>query len=128
MAGSLRSSVYVFPEGELPPPNTRETLEVPLDEFRKLTRIPILIVFADFLDVRQASLDAMTNGLAFAEAVNRHGGDAELIHLPDLGIHGNSHIMMLERNNKEVANVVSRFLRQKGLDQRRDSENDVATH
>jgi hypothetical protein len=101
---------------------------VPLDEFRKLTRIPILIVFADFLDVRQASLDAMTNGLAFAEAVNRHGGDAELIHLPDLGIHGNSHIMMLERNNKEVANVVSRFLRQKGLDQRRDSENDVATH
>jgi hypothetical protein len=36
--------------------------------------------------------------------------------------------MMLERNNKEVANVVSRFLRQKGLDQRRDSENDVATH
>jgi hypothetical protein len=125
---SFEPSVYVFPEGELPPPNTRETLEVPLDEFRKLTRIPILIVFADFLDVRQASLDAMTNGLAFAEAVNRHGGDAELIHLPDLGIHGNSHIMMLERNNKELANVVSRFLRQKGLDQRRDSENDVATH
>jgi hypothetical protein len=124
---SFEPSVYVFPQGELPPPNTRETLEVPLAEFRKLTRIPILVIFADFLDVRQASLDALTNGHAFVEAVNRHGGDAQLIHLPEIGITGNSHIMMLERNNREVANVVSRFLRQKGLDERRVSENDVAT-
>jgi hypothetical protein len=126
---SFEPSVYVFPQGELPPPNTRETLEVPLSEFRSLTRLPILIVFADFLDVRQASLDAMTNGRAFVEAVNRHGGDAELVHLPEIGINGNSHIMMLERNNRDVANVVSRFLRLKGLDARRSqSENAAATH
>jgi hypothetical protein len=36
-----------------------------------------------------------------------------------LGIHGNSHIMMLERNNVQVANLVSKFLHENGLDRRR---------
>jgi hypothetical protein len=48
--------------------------------------------------------------------VNNHGGNAKLIVLPDLGIFGNSHIMMLEENNVQIADLVSKFLNENGLD------------
>jgi hypothetical protein len=32
------------------------------------------------------------------------------IRLADIGIHGNSHVMMLEKNNKEVAGVIAAWL------------------
>jgi pimeloyl-ACP methyl ester carboxylesterase len=32
------------------------------------------------------------------------------IRLADLGIHGNSHVMMLEKNNKEIAGVIAKWL------------------
>ena len=32
------------------------------------------------------------------------------IRLADLGIHGNSHVMMLEKNNKEIAAVINQWL------------------
>jgi len=49
-------------------------------------------------------------------AVNRHGGDARLIHLPDIGIRGNTHFMMSDLNNVEIADQVSEFLAGKHLD------------
>ncbi len=115
---SFEPSVNVFPSGELPPPSATPQLEVPLAEFQKLTRIPILLVMADFLDINAANIARLANGRAFVAALNRHGGRAELLHLPELGIVGNSHIMMLERNNVQVADLVSQFLRESGLDRR----------
>jgi uncharacterized metal-binding protein len=32
------------------------------------------------------------------------------IKLAELGIHGNSHVMMLEKNNQEIAAVIARWL------------------
>jgi hypothetical protein len=32
------------------------------------------------------------------------------IKLADLGIHGNSHVMMLEKNNQEIAAVIAKWL------------------
>jgi hypothetical protein len=129
---SFEPVVTVFPTGELPPPieGGFPPLEVPLADFQKLTRIPILVVFGDFLDRLPLWTAAFANAQAFVEAINRHGGEAQLVHLPDIGITGNSHIMMLEPNNVEVANVVSRFLREHRLAERGDhtEDKDVATH
>ena len=116
---TFEPGVSVFPPGELPPPIEGNTpLEVPLADFQKLTRIPILIIYGDYLDRAQNWQASFANATAFVDALRRHGGDAEIVHLPDLGLTGNTHIMMLERNNREVANVVSRFLHQRGLDAR----------
>jgi hypothetical protein len=103
---------------------------VPLEDLEKLTEIPILIIYADFLENRQSSLDGLANARAFVKALNSHGGHAEIIHLPEVGIEGNSHIMMLEENNVEIAGLVSRFLRENGLAKRRGhgKHNDVASH
>ena len=52
----------------------------------------------------------------WADAVNRHGGDAEVIHLPQLGIRGNTHFPFSDLNNIEIADQMSEFLRLKRLD------------
>jgi hypothetical protein len=46
---------------------------------------------------------------AFVEAVNRHGGDAELLLLPDAGLHGNTHFPFADLNNEKVADLLSAF-------------------
>jgi len=37
------------------------------------------------------------------------------IRLPDIGIHGNGHFMMLEKNNLQIAGVIADWLQKKGL-------------
>jgi len=48
--------------------------------------------------------------------VNRHGGDVTLVELPAIGIHGNTHFIMSDLNNVEIANHLAAFLHAKGLD------------
>jgi hypothetical protein len=121
---SFEPSVFAFPEGELPPPipDGGEQLEVPLADFQKLTQIPILVIVGDFLDQVPSGLPRLANSQAFVETVNKHGGNAKLIHLPDEGTFGNSHVMMLEENNAEIADFVSQFLKDNGLDKRDDGD------
>ena len=52
---------------------------------------------------------------AFADCVNRHGGDASVVQLPDIGIRGNSHFAFIEANNVEIADVLENWLEEKGL-------------
>lgn len=38
------------------------------------------------------------------------GVEAELVHLPSVGIHGNGHMLMLEKNSDEIAEYLSRWM------------------
>jgi Alpha/beta hydrolase family len=115
---------FVFPEGEVPPPPPpHEAIPVPLADFLKLTRVPIQVVFGDNIPTAPttpANLDqwrtAIVQARLFVDAVNRHGGDAQLLHLPEIGIFGNTHFSFSDLNNREVADQLSRFLSEKGLD------------
>jgi len=51
-------------------------------------------------------------------AINAHGGNATLLHLPDVGVTGNAHFPMSDLNNLKVADLLSRYLKEKGLDRR----------
>jgi hypothetical protein len=50
------------------------------------------------------------------DAVNKHGGDGTVVHLPDFGIKGNTHFPFSDLNNLQVADVMSTWLTKKGLD------------
>jgi len=39
-----------------------------------------------------------------------------LVHLPEIGIKGNTHFAFSDLNNVEIADLVSRFLAEKGLE------------
>ena len=52
----------------------------------------------------------------WVETINKHGGDARLVHLPEIGIRGNTHFLFSDLNNVEIADQVSKFLAEKKLD------------
>ena len=60
----------------------------------------------------------------FAAAINRHGGDATVTELPDIGLHGNTHFPFADLNNEQVADQMSQFLHDKGLDKRNNGHGD----
>lgn len=53
---------------------------------------------------------------ADAEMVNCRGGNVTVIHLPDVGLHGNTHFPMSDLNNEDVASLLAEWLHEKGLD------------
>lgn len=110
---------FVFPEGEGPAPAPNAPFgphSVPLSEFMKLTRFPMQMVFGDFTAGHPTWSNASRNAKTFCEIVNRHGGDCEVLHLPDAGLRGNTHIPFADLNNEAVAKELSRWLQRKGLD------------
>jgi len=48
--------------------------------------------------------------------VNRRGGDVIVVHLPEIGIRGNTHFPMSDTNNLQIADEMSKFLSEKKLD------------
>lgn len=121
-------SGFVFPEGELPAamPSAAGTLApeaVSQADFQKLTRIPIIIYYGDNIPAEPTERRGEDNWrvrLAMArlwvDAINTHGGDARLVHLPEIGIRGNTHFLFSDLNNVQIADLVSRFLTEKKLD------------
>lgn len=114
---------FTFPEGEAPEGN-RGGKGVPLDEFLKLTKIPIVVYYGDYIPKEvsnAASLNFWRTVLAtarqWAKVVNAHGGDATIVHLPESGIKGNTHFIMSDLNNKEIAGLLEKWLKKKKLDQ-----------
>lgn len=113
---------FVFPEGETPEGN-RGGAGVPLEEFMKLTKIPVVVYYGDNIPnerTNAVSLNFWRNVLAtarqWAKVVNAHGGDVTIVHLPEIGIKGNTHFIMSDLNNKETADLLTAWLKEKGLD------------
>ena len=43
------------------------------------------------------------------------GGSVDVVDLPQVGIKGNSHMIMMDKNNTEVAGLIEKWLEGKGL-------------
>ncbi|MFS3134131.1 hypothetical protein ACLRDC_01965 [Gluconacetobacter sacchari] len=68
--------------------------------------IPILIVFGDHVIESPHWAPKQAQCRTFAQAVQKSGGNATLLSLPDAGIHGNTHMMMQDLNSLEIANLL----------------------
>jgi hypothetical protein len=121
---------FLFPEGEAPSlpfgDRTFTPPTIPLADFMKLARIPIIVYYGDNIPEQRSSNPGQEQwrvfravARAWRDTLNRHGGDVTLVELPSIGIRGNTHFPMSDLNNVEVADHLSRFLNDKGLDARR---------
>ena len=121
-------SGFVFPEGEVPSPISSsggilEAVAVPLSDFIQLTKIPIVIYYGDNIPDKpnpNPGQDGWRVRLEMArlwrDAVNKRGGDVTVVHLPEKGIKGNTHFPFSDLNNLEIADLMSAWLKEKGLD------------
>lgn len=120
-------SGFLFPEQALPAPmpSAFDTLKgepVAMAQFMSLTRIPVLILYGDNIPDKPTAMPAQDSWrvrLAMArqwrDQVNQHGGDVTVVHLPEIGIKGNTHFPFSDLNNVQIADLVSQFLKEKGL-------------
>ena len=88
------------------------------EQIQKLTNIPILIVFGDNIENETGlpghSWKNYYDGWGkLVQKVNAVGGKAEIVFLPDLGIKGNSHMLMQDINNQVVADFMLSWLSKK---------------
>lgn len=42
--------------------------------------------------------------------INEQGGQAEMLHLPDKGLKGNTHMFMQDMNNLEIADLIIKWI------------------
>ena len=121
-------SGFLFPAGEVPEPIASSSgpvgaIGIPMADFMKLTKIPISIYYGDFIPEKldpNPGADGWRARLEMArkwrDTVNKYGGDVEVIHLPEIGVKGNTHFPFSDLNNVEIANLLSKWLKKKGLD------------
>ncbi|MBT8236211.1 MAG: alpha/beta fold hydrolase [Bacteroidia bacterium] len=121
-------SGFPFPVGAVPEPiessaGDLHAIGVPKQEFLKLTKIPIVIYYGDYIpedydpnpgtDGWRARMEMARK---WRDVVNDNGGDVTVVHLPDIGIKGNTHFPFSDLNNLEIADLMSAWLKEKGLD------------
>jgi pimeloyl-ACP methyl ester carboxylesterase len=77
------------------------------EQIATLARLPILVVFGDHLTVEPRNWRrAFENCKDFIARVNAAKGNAKMLHPPELGIRGNSHMIMQDKNNLEIADLI----------------------
>ena len=122
-------SGFPFPEGEVPIPiesssGAVSAISVSKTDFVKLTKIPIIIYYGDFIPEKYDASNPGTDGWRarlemarkWRDTINKYGGDVQVIHLPEIGVKGNTHFPFSDLNNIEIANLLSKWLKEKGLD------------
>lgn len=123
-------SNFPFPTGEVPPPipsafngQSLAANEVPRSDFLKLTKIPIIIFYGDNIPDTPTAVPAdiwrirIVMARLWAQKLNKLGGDVTVVHLPEIGIRGNTHFAFSDLNNIQIADLLSKWLAKKRLDE-----------
>lgn len=84
------------------------------EQLSTLAKIPILIMFGDHLNDLPGPLAKMwpanfDSCNKFVKQVSEAGGDAEMMYLPNMGIKGNSHMLMQDKNNLQLADLILKW-------------------
>lgn len=98
----VKAVVSVEPRGCLVPDEDVE---------RVFTHVPFLSMFGDFFGTSVADWPGrMAECEATVARIQAVEGVAENIHLPARGIHGNSHMLMMDLNNLQLAEIIREWL------------------
>jgi pimeloyl-ACP methyl ester carboxylesterase len=81
----------------------------------KLKDVPVAMIFGDYVDEHPRWAAFKKIDTEYVNAIKAAGGKVDWINLPEIGIKGNSHMMMQDKNNAEIAAVIQKWLVAKGL-------------
>ena len=81
----------------------------------RLKNTPILAVYGDYIEQDSRWPTIRANQLKQLEAVRAAGGRYDVVNLPQVGIKGNSHMMMMDKNNAQIAELIQGWLEKQGM-------------
>lgn len=93
---------------------TVEPVASPVDEqdiLDHFTSIPFLALFGDYYENR-GLMRKYESCVETARIIEQHGGIGSVIPLTQRDIFGNSHLMMIDRNNEEIATIILDWLKE----------------
>jgi pimeloyl-ACP methyl ester carboxylesterase len=85
------------------------------DKAAALKNIPMAIIYGDNAKDHPRWGKIRQNVHDYAGLIKAAGGSVDLIDLPDIGIKGNTHMMMMDKNSDQVAEVIQKWFAAKGL-------------
>lgn len=85
------------------------------DKVAALKNIPMAILYGDNAKDHPRWGKIRQNVVDYAGLIRAAGGSVDVIDLPDIGIKGNTHMMMMDKNSDQVAEVIQKWLATKGL-------------
>ncbi|MGH1574934.1 alpha/beta fold hydrolase [Methylobacterium sp. P31] len=77
--------------------------------------VPHLVLWGDYLDRVPFWMPLLKANAAWRDAVNGAGGHVEWLELPKAGLHGNTHMLMMDQNSDAVAERVADWLAKQKL-------------
>ena len=80
-----------------------------------LKNIPTLAVFGDNIALDSRWPQIRKNDEVFFDAITKAGGRVDVLDLPKAGMRGNSHMLMMDKNNLQVAALIQDWLAKQGL-------------
>jgi pimeloyl-ACP methyl ester carboxylesterase len=81
----------------------------------KLKGVPHLFVWGDFRDKVAVWQKLPIAPTKYRDALVAAGGKADVFDLPVMGVKGNTHMMMMDRNSDEVAKLIHDWIAKQGL-------------
>jgi pimeloyl-ACP methyl ester carboxylesterase len=100
-ADKVKGFVAIEPAGfAIPATETAATLK----------KVPIFVVFGDNVALSTQATGWLTSAQTTTAAVTAIGGNAKVVPLPTLGILGNSHMMMMDNNNEQIADIIEKWI------------------
>jgi hypothetical protein len=120
--------LFPFPQGKRPEETKTkmrmaEATEVSMSQFMVYTKLPIVMYYGDNIPTTPGNnphqndwLFRLSLAREWAAMVNNYGGNVKVVHLPEIGIYGNTHFPFSDMNNLQIADLLSAFLKTNKLE------------
>ena len=82
----------------------------PKGDLTPYTKMPVMVLFGDYVDIVPRWAPRLKLCREFVDSTNKAGGNAALWVLPDMGIKGNTHMLMQDNNSLEIAAMISDWI------------------
>lgn len=119
--GHSQGASFAFRIAELIPEKVKAIVAIEpgaggdLENAKRLKNIPILSVYGDYIKNSDRWTKICAKTKDYYDEIRKNGGKVDSIFLPDIGYNGNSHLLMIEKNNKEIGDYINNWLKEQGL-------------
>jgi len=102
----IKALIAIEPSGAPDPAKT---------DLAKIKGVPHLFVWGDFHDKVAVWQRVRMAPTKYRDAIASAGGKADVFDLPLMGVKGNTHMLMMDRNSDEVAKLIHDWIAKQGL-------------